>query len=148
MECFCHCSEDVGPASCSFVQNSFASCLWTRNAPKPHVKSTTSIAEMRKRSQSAQMLRPDSPERNTVATAQEGSTQSTADPQANCEAPICLRCGAAGSSAWLFSALSRWLQSNIALSSLPLDGCISHSCCYRKGETTVLGESGRKVAIN
>lgn len=54
MECFCHCSEDVGPASCSFVQNSFASSFWTRNAPNPHVKSTTSIAETRKKSQSPQ----------------------------------------------------------------------------------------------
>lgn len=33
------------------------------------------------------------------------------------------------------------------LSSLPLDGCISHSCSYLEGDNMILGEGERKVSI-
>jgi len=45
----------------------------------------------KKKSQTSQMLQPGGPAHNAAAAAQEGSTLSTADPQANCEAPVCLR---------------------------------------------------------
>lgn len=44
-----------------------------------------------KKSQTSQMLGPDGSVHFTTAAAQDRSTQSTADPQASCEAPICLR---------------------------------------------------------
>lgn len=73
IESFCRGVEDAGSGPCPFVQNRFASCLWTWSAPKPPVKSTTSIAEMSKR---AKLLKRYD-QTATAAAAQEGSMLST-----------------------------------------------------------------------
>lgn len=74
-----------------------------------------------------------------MAAVQDGST---ADPPASCEAPVCLRdvtprAPAPGSLVLLAGGYQATLRLQTTLSSLPLDGCISHSCCDWEGENLI-----------
>lgn len=150
IEPFCYGVEGAGPDPYPSAQNRLSLCLWAWTVPKPCLKGTTSIAEMRK---GAKLLKCYDQTAQHETAAQEGPTLSTADPQASCEAPICLRDAAPRAPApalpCSLQVVTRQHRSfRPTLSSLPRDGCIRHCCCYWKGENMILEEGGRKVAIN
>lgn len=140
VDSFCRSTEDAGSGPPPLAQNRFASCRWTWSAPKPLVKSTTSIAEMSKGAklldcydQTAQHVTP-------RLLRRRGPRWALLILGPTARHPFVCEMRHGGLPRRLFGALGRWLPSNIAAS-----GPRRPPCHWMDASVTTAAAIGREA---